>query len=82
MMRAFDQLRTDVESVERVLAPTEKPADIVRRRLEQAGYDIADGLDMLGADDIQFLLKFVYKSNVLGPPVRRLPLLGSHPAER
>ncbi|TBU25159.1 adenylate cyclase-like protein [Dichomitus squalens] len=53
---------------ERVLAPTERPADIVRRRLEQAGYDIADGLDMLGADDIQFLLKFVYKSNVLGPP--------------
>ncbi|KAI0743632.1 adenylate cyclase-like protein [Daedaleopsis nitida] len=53
---------------ERVLAPTEKPADIVRRRLEQAGYDVADGLDMLGADDIQFLLKFVYKSNVLGPP--------------
>ncbi|KAI0779624.1 adenylate cyclase-like protein [Fomes fomentarius] len=53
---------------ERVLAPTEKPADIVRRRLEQAGYDVADGLDLLGADDIQFLLKFVYKSNVLGPP--------------
>ncbi|KAI0369704.1 L domain-like protein [Pilatotrama ljubarskyi] len=53
---------------ERVLAPTERPADIVRRRLEQAGYDVADGLDLLGADDIQFLLKFVYKSNVLGPP--------------
>ncbi|EIW63579.1 uncharacterized protein TRAVEDRAFT_161932 [Trametes versicolor FP-101664 SS1] len=53
---------------ERVLAPTERPADIVRRRLEQAGYDFADGLDLLGADDIQFLLKFVYKSNVLGPP--------------
>ncbi|KAI0355695.1 L domain-like protein [Trametes cingulata] len=53
---------------ERVLAPTERPADIVRRRLEQAGYDVADGLDLLGADDIQFLLKFVYKSSVLGPP--------------
>ncbi|KAH9859065.1 hypothetical protein C2E23DRAFT_718101 [Lenzites betulinus] len=53
---------------ERILAPTERPADIVRRRLEQAGYDVADGLDLLGADDIQFLLKFVYKSNVLGPP--------------
>lgn len=52
---------------ERVLAQTEKPANIVRRRLEQAGYDIADGLDILGADDIQFLMKFVYKSNVLGP---------------
>ncbi len=32
---------------------------------------MADGLDLLGADDIQFLLKFVYKSNVLGPPVSR-----------
>ncbi|KAI0075659.1 PP2C-domain-containing protein [Panus rudis PR-1116 ss-1] len=52
---------------ERVLAQTEKPASIVRRRLEQAGYDVADGLDILGADDIQFLMKFVYKSNVLGP---------------
>ncbi|THH27774.1 hypothetical protein EUX98_g6420 [Antrodiella citrinella] len=52
---------------ERILAQTERPADIVRRRLDQAGYDIADGLDLLGADDIQFLMKFVYKSNVLGP---------------
>lgn len=54
---------------ERILAQTERPADIVRRRLDQAGYDIADGLDLLGADDIQFLMKFVYKSNVLGPAV-------------
>lgn len=54
---------------ERVLAQTEKPANIVRRRLEQAGYDAADGLDMLGAQDIYFLMKFVYKSNVLGPTV-------------
>ncbi|EMD33719.1 hypothetical protein CERSUDRAFT_87049 [Gelatoporia subvermispora B] len=51
---------------ERVLAQTERPADIVRRRLEQAGYDVMDGLDLLGADDIHFLMKFVYKSNVLG----------------
>lgn len=52
-----------------MLALTEKPILIVRRRLAQAGYDSADGLDMLGADDIQFLMKFVYKSNVLGPAV-------------
>ena len=58
-----------VAVVERILAQTERPADIVRRRLDQAGYDIADGLDLLGADDIQFLMKFVYKSNVLGPAV-------------
>lgn len=54
---------------ERVLAPTERPANIVRRRLEQAGYDQADGLDVLGADDLAFLLRFVYKSEVLGPVV-------------
>lgn len=56
--------------IERILAQTERPADIVRRRLDQAGYGIEDGLDLLGADDIQFLMKFVYKSNVLGPAVR------------
>ena len=59
----------DIRRPERILAQTERPADIVRRRLDQAGYDIADGLDLLGADDIQFLMKFVYKSNVLGPAV-------------
>ncbi|KAI0301034.1 hypothetical protein B0F90DRAFT_1810245 [Multifurca ochricompacta] len=47
---------------ERMLAQTERPADIVRRRLEQAGYDVADG-------DLSFLMKFVYKSTVLGPAV-------------
>jgi adenylate cyclase len=54
---------------ERVLAMTERPADIMRRRLEQAGYTAADGLDMLGADDMRFLLTFVYKSTLLGPAV-------------
>jgi adenylate cyclase len=52
-----------------MLAQTERPADIVRRRLEQAGYDIADGLDTLGEQDLSFLMKFVYKSTVLGPAV-------------
>ncbi|KAI9463354.1 hypothetical protein F5148DRAFT_1211616 [Russula earlei] len=52
---------------ERMLAQTERPADIVRRRLEQAGYDVADGLDTLGEGDLSFLMKFVYKSTVLGP---------------
>ena len=55
---------------ERILAMTERPADIMRRRLEQAGYTAADGLDMLGADDMRFLLTFVYKSTLLGPAVR------------
>ncbi|KAG2029697.1 hypothetical protein BDR03DRAFT_906490 [Suillus americanus] len=52
---------------ERVLVPTERPAAIVIRRLEQAGYDQADSLAFLDAEDITFLMKFVYKSQLLGP---------------
>jgi hypothetical protein len=55
---------------ERILAQSERPADIVRRRLEQSGYDNIDGLEKLGAGDLSFLLKFVYKSQLLGPAVR------------
>lgn len=65
---------------ERVLAMTERPADIMRRRLEQAGYTAADGLDMLGADDMRFLLTFVYKSTLLGPAVRALCCSSANPA--
>lgn len=70
---------------ERILAMTERPADIMRRRLEQAGYTTADGLDMLGADDMRFLLTFVYKSTLLGPAVGRsfrLPVSLAHVASR
>ena len=42
----------------------------MRRRLEQAGYDVADGLQTLGSDEIGFLIKFIYKSNFLGEAVR------------
>lgn len=52
-----------------MLAATERPADIVRRRLEQAGYEAADGLEKLGGEDLSFLLKFLYKSYALGPSV-------------
>lgn len=52
---------------ERLLAMTEKPANIVRRRLEQAGWDPIDDFRALATEDIQYLMKFVYKSNVLGP---------------
>ncbi|KAH8118977.1 L domain-like protein [Phellopilus nigrolimitatus] len=57
---------------ERVLASTERPADLVRRRLEQAGYDVADGLQTLGAEEIGFLIKFIYKSNFLGDAVKQI----------
>lgn len=58
---------------ERILASTERPAAITHRRLEQAGYDQLDSLDYLAAEDMTFLLKFVYKSQLLGPAV--CPLL-------
>ena len=55
---------------ERILAQTERPADIARRRLEQCGYDESDGLEALAAGDLSFLFKFVYKSQSLGHSVR------------
>lgn len=56
--------------VERMLAQTEKPADITRRRLEQAGYTPADHLETLAQEDMSFLFKFIYKSQLLGTAVR------------
>jgi hypothetical protein len=56
--------------VERILAQTEKPVDIVRRQMEQAGYDPIDGLELFGEEGLSFLLKFVYQSQLLGPAVR------------
>lgn len=58
-----------------MLAPTERPAAITRRRLEQAGYDQVDSLDYLAAEDMTFLLKFVYKSQLLGPAVCPITLI-------
>ena len=46
---------------ERPLGESEKPAILQRRRLEQAGYTEADGLDELGREDLSYLLKFVYR---------------------
>ncbi|TFK44074.1 hypothetical protein BDQ12DRAFT_640483 [Crucibulum laeve] len=63
---------------ERLLAQTERPADIVRRRLEQAGYDAADGLELLGGEGLSFLLKFVYKSQLLGPAEEEMKFESFH----
>jgi adenylate cyclase len=40
--------------------------------LEQAGYDQADSLAFLCAEDMTFLMKFVYKSQLLGPAAEDL----------
>ncbi|KAJ8594115.1 L domain-like protein [Rhizopogon salebrosus TDB-379] len=42
------------------------------RRLQQAAYDQADSLPFLGAEDMMFLMKFVYKSQLLGPTAEEL----------
>jgi len=54
-----------------MLTPLERPVEIVKRRLEWAGYDMKDGNELLGPDGLSFLLKFVYKTQLLGPTVRR-----------
>ncbi|KAJ7782580.1 adenylate cyclase [Mycena maculata] len=70
--REMHQLYLKERGRERILAQTERPADIVRRRLEQAGYGETDGQDLLGGAGLSFLLKFVYKSLFLGPAEEEL----------
>ncbi|CAE6444827.1 unnamed protein product [Rhizoctonia solani] len=53
---------------ERPLGNTERPALIMRRRLEQAGYDEMDQLEIIGGEDLRFLLRFVFRSVNLGGP--------------
>ncbi|KAF7343711.1 Adenylate cyclase [Mycena sanguinolenta] len=65
--REMHQLYLKERGRERILARTERPADIVRRRLQQAGYNESDGRNLLGGAGLSFLLKFVYKSWFLGP---------------
>ncbi|KAJ6604029.1 hypothetical protein B0H10DRAFT_1821629 [Mycena sp. CBHHK59/15] len=67
--REGHQLYLKERGGERILAPTERPAHILRRRLEQAGYDATDSYNLLGGAGtagVPFLLKFMYKSQFLG----------------
>ncbi|KAJ7031746.1 adenylate cyclase [Mycena alexandri] len=55
---------------ERLLKQSARPAHILKTALEQAGYDETDGYDLLGGagmPGVPFLLKFVYRSQFLGP---------------
>ncbi|KAJ7676182.1 hypothetical protein B0H17DRAFT_1207452 [Mycena rosella] len=64
---------------ERKLRQNERPANILRRRLRQAGYDGTDGYDLLGGAGtagVPFLLKFVYRRQCLGPKEDELSLTG------
>ncbi|KAE8202246.1 hypothetical protein CF335_g3492 [Tilletia laevis] len=46
---------------ERPLGPSERPALIQKRRLEQAGYNETDSLENMGRSDLSYLLRFVYR---------------------
>jgi len=54
----------DMSYLERILATTERPAAILKRRLEQIGYDPADNGEKLGSEEINFFLTFIFKSLV------------------
>ncbi|KZV83694.1 hypothetical protein EXIGLDRAFT_842752 [Exidia glandulosa HHB12029] len=49
---------------ERLLATTERPAAILKRRLEQLGYDAVDNVERLGSEEVSFVLRFIFKSAV------------------
>lgn len=51
--------------LERVLGPNEKPAAIVKLRMEQAGYTVEDGNHLMGPENLAILLRFVYKDQLL-----------------
>ncbi|KAJ7742147.1 hypothetical protein DFH07DRAFT_44310 [Mycena maculata] len=74
--REKHQLYIKERGRERMLSQSERPADIVRRRLAQAGYDESDGPDLRSRGaGLSFLLKFVYKSLFLGPAEKELKLV-------
>jgi adenylate cyclase len=60
---AMDLLK--ILPIERILGPHERPAAIVKLRMEQAGYDYEDGQHLLGIENLNILLKFVYKAQLL-----------------
>ncbi|KAF8954172.1 hypothetical protein BDZ97DRAFT_1766538 [Flammula alnicola] len=48
-----------------IKAENERPAAIVKLRMEQAGYVLENGLYLLGAESLGSLLQFVFKSQLL-----------------
>jgi adenylate cyclase len=48
-----------------MLGPNEKPAAIVKLRMEQAGYTVDDGNHLMKPDNLSILLRFVYKDQLL-----------------
>ncbi|KAG5336303.1 hypothetical protein C0989_012240 [Termitomyces sp. Mn162] len=52
---------------ERLLGMTEKPANLIKRRLEHHGYDANDGIILLRGDRLSFLIRLIYRSSLFTP---------------
>ncbi|KAG6815266.1 hypothetical protein H0H87_003447 [Tephrocybe sp. NHM501043] len=52
---------------EMLLGMTEKPANIIKRRLEHHGYDANDGIILLRGERLSFLIRFIYRSILFSP---------------
>ncbi|KAH7107987.1 L domain-like protein [Auriculariales sp. MPI-PUGE-AT-0066] len=63
---------------ERMLAQTERPAGILKRRLEQLGYDQVDNGEKMGSEEIGFFLKFIFKSPISTETPRRKTRIREH----
>lgn len=48
-----------------MLSPNEKPARIVKLRMQQAGYDDDDGMQLLGPESLSILVRFYYPTRLL-----------------
>lgn len=47
--------------IERVLAPQERPLQLQKKLLEQAGYTESDRLEDLGREDNSYLVRFTFR---------------------
>ncbi|KAF9471917.1 hypothetical protein BDN70DRAFT_938582 [Pholiota conissans] len=59
------QLYVKEQKRERMLTPNEKPAVLVKLRMEQAGYTVDDGIRLLGPENLGILVRFIYKDQLL-----------------
>ncbi|KAF5328610.1 hypothetical protein D9619_011577 [Psilocybe cf. subviscida] len=61
----FHTMYLEEQGRERILDADERPAKIVKLRMQQAGYDEEDGMQLLGPESLGMLVKFQYKSQLL-----------------
>lgn len=64
-MRIPSDIISELSSIERMLGPNECPAQLVKIKMEQAGYDAVDSQKLLRPESLNILLKFYYKHQSL-----------------